>query len=147
MTASEFSVFVNGEGRQFVDREISKALDTYRRKKPAADDVVSRLQEIEGALRKKDLELRRKDLSFFAYKTASEKGIPFDLLDGFPLQDEQRIAEKIDQLAQAVAVKKRGDIQVDYFVNECKPSPSMPPAEEPRTFGDYLRMFSKRRGS
>jgi hypothetical protein len=86
-------------GQPVFDSKVSAAIKTYSLKHPTKDNLGERLDLIDKALEKKDLELKQNELKFFAFRKCTENNIDYDLLNGFPLEDEKAIADKIDQLS------------------------------------------------
>lgn len=143
MTAEIFADYLtqNPEVRPYLDYATSKAIETYTRNHRVAVDLGPRLEAIEKALEAKDRKIREIELQSYAAQKASEAGIPVSLLDGFRLEDEAKIAEKVAQLAESVEKRKTADINREMVENAHRPGSGIE-IQKP----DYLAEAARRLG-
>ena len=108
-------------GQPVFDSKVNSAIKTYQLKHPDSKLLGERLDDIENRINTKEIELKKNELKFFAYKKCVEFGIDFDLLDGFPLEDEKQIKEKILQLSKTTAITKDRLMNKLLIENSFKP--------------------------
>jgi len=145
MTASAWSALLADGAQEHLDRAISAAVTKYAKRKPASDDVAQRLQAVEGAVGRKDCQIRKMELDFYGYKQCIENGVPPELLAGFALHDEPTISAKVAELGEALAARKAADLTHKILTEGHKPGGGGSPLAAARTVQDYEREAAKRR--
>ena len=133
--SDEGKLYVN----PLIDQKVTSGIATFKAKHPNSLMLGERLDKIEQAIAEKDKALKRNELNFFAFKKCTEAGVDFDLLEGFPMESEEQVAEKIDQLGR-IAGLTEDRLRTELIVrNSHRPSGAQD-RETPtrKTLNDYI---------
>jgi len=103
------------------DSKVSLGIKSYVEKHPDSQALGPRLDEIETKIVEKDNELKKKDLEFFAFRKCVDNEIDYELLNGYPLEDEKAIEDKIIQLSKSISTAKVKNLNDFIASNSVKP--------------------------
>lgn len=125
--------------RSFVDRMITKAMQTHDEKNPLPKDLVERVEKLETGYKAR---VRQMELRHHAFVACTKAGISPDMLDGFVAKDEAAIDAKIKQLTGGLKVSAERQVN-ERLVSGFKPGASHTENDDaPRkiSYADFSKM-------
>jgi len=127
------------EAKSLFDYARTKSVATFRENHPADSELGRRLEKIENRIQEKENLLKANELRFYAFKKCADTGINFDLLDGYPLQSEEAVAEKIDQLAASITTASQKNLAAIMAQEAHRPTGGgVDNDDKPKTLSQYM---------
>jgi len=118
------------------DRRVGKALATYREGHPTDEDAAARLAELEGEIvaaeERRETEAERADLRFKTFELATDRSLPFDLLERARLDSWEDTVAFADILGREIGNRDQ-EAREALLRTAGKPAapPGSPPPPEP----------------
>ena len=109
-----------GDISKFIDRQVSKAINTYVENHAGPADLEERLAAIDEALENKDSQIAKLELDSHIFKKCTETGVAYDLVSDISFTDAEAAYAKITQLATAIVVSEREKLNI-AMANGFKP--------------------------